>query len=340
MIDLHIIEFAIALIFIVLLLSLFVSWLIDWYASRTNRKGRFLKRMLTIMLGESEGLNWTARLYRHPLIESLSIKYNRITSYIAPRLFAEVLTDLIIEEGKAYSFTQDKKTGKIKYHEKESTDMFSDLKTGIDSLPESDATRNFKLYFEIAKEATEEKTESFISSIESWYNEYMLRVNHTYKRLLRKPLLITGLVIAILFNIDFIKLSSELWTNTHLQKSIVTLAEEFDNKYSNIEEVEVSKEFFKEYKESIGLPIGWNAELKKELKNPKLIKEFEENSGNFFSVIKQVFIYLFSGTNWVWTLLLKLLGFFITALVVSFGAPFWFQALHKIINIKKTVGVK
>ena len=37
--------------------------------------------------------------------------------------------------------------------------------------------------------------------------------------------------------------------------------------------------------------------------------------------------------------LLRLLGWLITAIALSFGAPFWFETLNKLVNIRKT-GIK
>jgi len=333
---LPILDFTISIIFIALLLSLFISWIVQWYSSKTNRKGKFLKKMLSKMIGDADANNWSARLYRHPLIESLSIKYNRVTSYIPPKLFAGVLTDLIIKEGKDYSFKQDPDSKKVEHEEDPGITRLEDIHKGIISMPESDSKRIFKLFYDKA----EGKPETFLAGVEEWYTEYMVRVNYSYKRLLRKPLLITGLIIALLFNIDFIRLSDELWNDVHIQQSLVLLAEEFAEGNKEFEDIQPTKEFFREYKESIGLPIGWCQELK-EVKKDQLGLSNENNEcGNLFKAIRKVVKYLFSGENWFWRLAMKLLGLFVTATIVSFGAPFWFEVLQKITSAKKSLNIK
>lgn len=348
---LPIVEYALSLIFIALIFSLFVSWVIDYYASQVNRKGRFLKEMLTKMLGHGGSINWAARLYRHPLIEGLSIKHNRITSYIPSKLFAEVMTDLIVEEGEDYNFSQDK-DGKIKYNDvpddKETgSDLFSKLGKGLEKIPESDIKRTLKLYYENAKGVKEDSITHFMTNLQAWYDEYMVRVNYSYKRKIKKPLFILGVITALIFNIDFIKISTELWTNTHLRKEVVELAIEFENKYDSLEMLQTSKDFFINYQSSLKLPMGWKNEIRNDYlkkisglndeKRIRALKEFEDQSENAWSIFKNVLQYLFTGKNAFWNFLLKLIGFLVSGLVVSFGAPFWFQALQKVVDIRKTV---
>ena len=61
--------------------------------------------------------------------------------------------------------------------------------------------------------------------------------------------------------------------------------------------------------EAIGLPIGWNNE------DPR--------------------------TRWSWpnegAFWLKLLGWLLTAFAISLGAPFWFDMLNKVMNIRASV---
>jgi hypothetical protein len=41
--------------------------------------------------------------------------------------------------------------------------------------------------------------------------------------------------------------------------------------------------------------------------------------------------------KWIGALLLKLLGYLITAAAVSMGAPFWFDVLNKVSNLRSTL---
>ena len=309
-----IIEFIIAVVFICLLISLFVSWIIDIYANQMNRKGRFLQKMLIKLIGQDDSINWAARLYRHPMIESLSYKSSRLTSYIPSKVFSNVLADLIIEEGRDYSIAQNKETKKVEYKEDSPEGFIPDLKKGIQKMPESDLKRTVKLFLE----KSGDDPDKFFSGLEEWFNEYMVRVNHTYKRLLRLPLWILGIMVAVSFNIDAIRITTTLWTDTQMSSNVAAVATEFAEQHPNLDEVKLSKEFFKEYEKSLGLPIGWKYE--KEYKNE--LKQKEESS--------------FGWNYW----LMKILGFVLTGMIASFGAPFWYDALHKIVGLKKSIKIK
>lgn len=307
-----IIEFIIALIFIFLLISLFVSWIIDIYASRLNRKGRFLEKMLIKLLGEDNMANWTSRLYRHPIIESLSYKNNRLTSLIPAELFSQVIADLVIENGRNYSISQNKNTNKIEFKEESPNGFMNDIKTGLEQMDESDFKRNIRLFFE----KSENDSDKFLKSIESWFNEYMVRVNYTYKRLLKTPLCILGIVVAISFNIDAIRITTELWTDTQLTSNISMAASEFVEQNSNLEDLTLSKEFFEEYKNSLILPVGWKYESNFRKDSP----DEKPKAFNYW--------------------LLKIVGFVLTGMIASFGAPFWYDALQKIVGLKKSMKIK
>ena len=302
-----ILEFIIAIVFICLLISLFVSWIIEIYANKMNRKGRFLQEMLKKLMGQSDVINWTERLYQHPLIKTLSIKTKRLTSYIPAKVFSQAIADLIIKEGKNSSNTQENKNDSAEC-------LMTDLKKGIDNMPEGDLKETINLFFEYSKKESNE----FFSSLENWYNEYMVRVNHTYKRLLKLPLCVLGIIVALAFNIDAIRITSSLWTDTQMRSSVASAANEFMGKNPDLDKTKLTEEFFSAYKESMELPVGWKYEI-------AYFNELNQNNKGAFD-----FGY------WI----LKILGIFLTGMIASFGAPFWYDALQKIVGLKKSMKVK
>ncbi len=146
----------------------------------------------------------------------------------------------------------------------------------------------------------------------------MIRVNHTYSRLLKLPLWVMGIIVAVSFNIDAIRISTSLWTNTQMTKNVAGAAMVFIEENPTLDESKLTKEFFKEYESTLELPVGWKYE--KEYKK-KLQQEDETSIGFYY-----------------W--LLKLLGFILTGMIASFGASFWYDALNKIVGLKKTVKLK
>jgi len=322
-----ILDFAISLIFLFLLFSLLVSFIMQAIASRFNRKGRHLKKMLHKLLGGDDTINWTSRLYNHPMIESLSVKHNRITSYIPEDTFAEVMTDLIVEEGRDYTIKQDPETKKYIYDE-EKGEYVEDLQKGLQNMPESDLKRTLTMFFDQA----EGKIDIFYMSIKHWYGKYMVRVNYTYGREIKRPLLIIGLCIAISFNVDFFHISKRLWVDSNLREGIVVAAESFYANNPDLNSLELNKKFFKDYENSLDLPIGWGEEVKE-----AALKQKEYYKSNMIGRANMVLSYYQDQPSTWWLIIVKLIGFILSAFIVSFGAPFWFDLLKKAISIKKSI---
>ena len=287
-------NFAIAIVFLCLILSLFVSWAVEYYADKMNKKGILLKKMLFQLMGGNDSKEWTNKLYQHHLIKSLNAAENRLSSYIPPSLFAKVISDIIMDEKKS---------------EETNTNYIEALKNGLSQVPDC----NFKKNIELFISRCDNDSSKLDIMIEDWYNQYMIRVNHTYKRLLKTPLWLTSIVIALVLNIDAIKITSHIWNDTALQTSISIDATKFINNNKSLDSA-ASLDAFNNYKTSYEIPMGWNDEI-------TYYKEQIVNKNNskfkFFS--------------------LKILGIMITSMIASFGAPFWYDALRKIIGFKGTL---
>jgi len=293
-----ILEFILSLVFVSLMISLFVSWIIEYWASLFNKKGILLKKMLVKLMDQGDANIWVHRLYQHPMIRSLSYDDKRLTSSIPSQLFSDVVTDLIIDKNP---------------ENKGGASFIERIRQGLDKLPDDDFKRIILVFLNKSVDSN-----TFSKEIEGWYNEYMLRVNHAYKRLLKVPLFILGFIIAVVFNIDAVRITTDLWQNAPLRTNVAGIAEEFMGTHETLDSEDVSKAFFKDYSKKMELPTGWVYE-----------KEYYQQlkkKGNDFSKF-------FYG-------LLKIVGFMITGIVSSFGAPFWYDALGKVIDLKKTAKLK
>lgn len=297
-----IIDFILAFVFACLMISLFVSWMIEIWANQQNKKGELLKKMLGNLLDDEDSSVWVKKLYEHPMIKSLSYNNKRLTSYIPPSLFSDAITDLVLAENRN---PDDSNETDKEIHEK--------VRAALEKMPEN----NLKITLRILLNKTP-NTEQFLKEIENWYNEYMLRVNHAYKRLLRAPLWILGFIVALAFNIDSVRIASDLWTNTPLRANLSEMAIKFSEDEKLPKTKDLTEDFFIKYKEKMQLPIGWNYEknyiCEKQIANPQF---------------PDCIYYL-----------IKFIGFFITGVIASFGAQFWYDALQKIVGLKKEVKMK
>ena len=152
----------------------------------------------------------------------------------------------------------------------------------------------------------------------------MERTSGVYKRNAKGISLLFGLFAAGLFNIDTLYIVDQLYKSTVLRDSLDTAATNifvqnqpcFDaaRKLTKPEEITAEEQTCEEeLKSNIDtlkasadfppLPVGW--------KDGKI--------GNFYSQPTAVF------------------GWLISAIAISMGAPFWFDLLSKVINVRNTV---
>src|SRR5262249_6510362 len=192
-------------------------------------------------------------------------------------------------------------------------------------------------------------------NIENWFNSSMDRVSGWYKRRTQLIILILGLLIAAGANVDSIVIVRHLSTDKSLRDSLVSAAQEYAKanpapapanpsatpaaspvatpappaaanssaasaaycsqgdacrNNPNSPECRVEKNLCLIKKQ--GLPIGWYTT------QADVVPPFPPHGPL---------------TPW----LVKLLGWVVTALAVSLGAPFWFDMLNKIIVVRSTV---
>ncbi|CAN5825946.1 hypothetical protein BH18ACI4_BH18ACI4_10640 [soil metagenome] len=156
-------------------------------------------------------------------------------------------------------------------------------------------------------------------NIEDWFNNSMDRVSSWYKRRTQVVILILGMFIAAAVNADSIAIVKNLSTDKALRESLVNAAQEYARAdaaaaAAAATQGESAAEKYKAAKhqlESLGLPLGWEAQGEK-----------------------------WPGWNisyWGNQLLLHGAGWLLTAFAISLGAPFWFDLLNKFIVIRSAV---
>jgi hypothetical protein len=189
----------------------------------------------------------------------------------------------------------------------------SSLEQRILQLPESEM-KNLLLYL---YRQTDGSAEQFKAKIENWFDEVMERASDWYKRSTKWWLFGIGLIMATLFNADTIQIYSSLSANSTVRNDFMELAGQFVQTHDSVPTLNLNrsidqvlpefKEMAQTYKETIQSPLGlgWVGDM----------------SGMDMS-------------DW----LVKILGFILTGISVTFGAPFWFEVLKKLISIRSAGG--
>jgi hypothetical protein len=175
----------------------------------------------------------------------------------------------------------------------------------------------------------------YIKRIENWFDDTMDRVSGWYKRQTQLVLLLLGLSIAILFNVDAIQITQKLSTDREATGKLVELAVQTADQYK--EDPRVTKPDTVE---------GSSAAESDSSENYRIFKEYQDKLNAIVKLtsdtLKQANDILALGWGesqkeaMVTNTGRKILGFVITAFAISLGAPFWFDLLNKLIRVRGT----
>ncbi|HZU51758.1 MAG TPA: hypothetical protein VE968_07775 [Sphingomicrobium sp.] len=141
------------------------------------------------------------------------------------------------------------------------------------------------------------------TSLEAWFDSCMDRVSGWYKRETQTILLVIGLIIAVGLNVDAISIASKLAQSNTLRQQVLLQAETTRHQLAVATPAGTPSddvEVIKEAEAGLGDLIGWS--------NPRPDHRY-----------------------------LMPVGWIITALAVSLGAPFWFDMLNKLMVVRATV---
>jgi hypothetical protein len=169
-------------------------------------------------------------------------------------------------------------------------------RTEVARLPESAAKRKLSGILEVAgDDIAHVRTE-----IEHWYDDAMNRVSGWYKRHSHVWLLVFGVLVVSAWNVDTLHVVDRLWNDKTTRAAVVAQA---DRAAGSDSLDKVANDFGGVT--SLQLPIGWTSG---DASDPRA----------------------FPGSIDVW----RVLGLLLTAAAVSFGAPFWFEALSKLGSLR------
>lgn len=303
------IDVALGLILLYLILSVIASALMEAGGYLLQSRARTLKTFITEVLApdRQQPNSPVDKFYAHPLVKSYAWTLQGIErppDYVAPANFVSAILDLVWSD---HPLDADLKAWEEK----------------IKTTPMSDTLRKMLL---TALEQTEGKFENFRTGIETWFNGAMDQVSRAYKRNVQVVLFAIGLVLALGLNIDTIMITSRLLQDPVLRGSLVQLSDRLAQQ-GNIDD-EATKQAIAEIEKEISalnLPIGWSP-------NPALILEEKANGPDWWaqrSTISQI--------EWHFQ---RLVGLFVTALAVSQGAPFWFDLLKRVTQIRQSTDSK
>jgi len=305
-----ILDIAIGMVLLYVLISLLCSAINELISQLLKMRAKNLEEGLVNLLHSKEGNTLVAEVYKHPLISGLSKKDGNIKrpSYIPAKTFTLALIDVM--------------TGSTGKPPTDNTALLKAFEEG--PYAQTDAAKSIMLLLNEAKNDANKAREN----LENWYNDAMDRVGGWYKQKTQLMIFAISLMICFALNVDSIQISQTLWTDTAMRQALVqvassqntidslaqsvnsgkTLTAEESDEPSATEmkhSVEHASTYFNKINE-LSLPIGWQD------------KNGKSSTADFKFL------------DW----LTKLMGILITAIAASLGAPFWFQLLNKVVDLR------
>ncbi len=334
-------DVVIGLIFIYLLYSLLGTLLEEILATNIGLRSFMLQKAIRRMLDDSK--NNTAlsdAFYNHPLIKYLADSpwpwpLKNKPAYIKPDTFSKVMIDLLRGQNSncgandAASIQNSLSTKKLAWDDK--TVICDQTDTYLNSVW-SDAKCN---------------PDVFKLNLEQWFNETMDRTTGWYKKYTQILLLGVGLLISVGFNVDTIKIVQLLENNPKLRAQVVQQAGDFEKTHPRLdEEIDITQlkidSLTKLRKNSDSLATKLAADKQARELNNQLFKQATEVVGTNIKV-NNVLAIGWEGSfskNLKSITFQNIIGWFLTALAISMGAPFWFDLLNKVMLLKGSLSPK
>ncbi|HTN92903.1 MAG TPA: hypothetical protein VL242_54920, partial [Sorangium sp.] len=172
--------------------------------------------------------------------------------------------------------------------------------------------------------------------LERWFNDAMDRAAGRYKRRAQLIISATALVLCVGFNADSIKLAGALSRDAAMRAAMIVAAQEMaktppleaplDGGMDRDEDVMAAvNKGSGAHKQltGLGLDITWGVQAPEQMSAPGLWKALSALLGQ-------------GVVAWIRGVLDRLLspGILITAAAASLGAPFWFDLLNKLVNLR------
>ena len=182
-------------------------------------------------------------------------------------------------------------------------------------------------------------------NLETWFNDSMDRLSGTYKRRAQVLSFIIGVILALVLNVDSINVATSLWREPTLRQAIIAQAQSYsppaasqgsssaDNSLQNIPAMQTQLQ-------ALNIPFGWAfTSFDTAGRRCSLLPV---RAGQVWGIPSadgqgQPLCKRFSNLppdiiSW----LVKLMGLLMTGLAATQGAPFWFDILGKLVNVRGT----
>jgi hypothetical protein len=298
-------DVAIGLALVFFLASMLCSGVLEIVARARSARGRLMREGLNSLVPD----RWLyLRLINHPMVSGLyrgRPGKGSPPSYLPARNFTLALADTLLLRHRLYGatgapLTLDSLQQAVRHARSKDLNIGHALLPAVESAPDLD---------------------SALAHMDAWYDTAMDRVTGWYKAYAQKRLFLIALAVAMAFNVDTLRIASVLAHSADLRAHAVALAAGMAEGEAPAQAGLDARAELKSLAEA-GLPIGYACLPRPDGAGVKELAEWGRGC---------VQATLASGGA---GLAMKLLGWLLTALAIMLGAPFWFDAMKRLVNLR------
>ena len=297
-----VLDTAIGMILVFFVTSTISSNIYSLISRWSNSRGKLLQSSLIKLLGKEV----YEQVMNHPRIRdnhvtkkfwSGELVYETIPDYIDPEVFSQVLAEIIEKAGNSSDLTR--------------------------MLPEK-LTSPVEYFLEQVQQKGE-SVERLARDIQEWYDQRMWGLKEIFKNQAQLWVGVISVGVVLFFNINTITVAQSLWYGPTLRDTVVASAEQ--QVAANVEANEnpedsvdrTAQEIFQDDLLALDLPVGWTEQ---ELDALKIIPTGLAQVNDSNRVVPSAFTFI--------------AGLLATMGAAMFGAPFWYDLLKNITNLRSS----
>jgi hypothetical protein len=296
-------DVAIGMVLVFLLLSFVASAVREGIETILRERSTFLRRGVCELLHDE---SLAAAMYNHPQVSALyrgdyatAIKKKELPSYIPSRNFALALLDIAVRGRDPQSVTEASPGS--------ATLSLPSVRQNVHRIGSPSVQR-------VVLSAIDLSGGDFAkaqASIETWFDSAMDRVSGWYKHRTQRILIVIGIVVAAIANVDTIRVAHSFYNDPGQRQLAIAMAGSLvkepapgtagaSTTAGQARADSLANDALRRI-DALKLPVGWpDAAINRE---------------------------------WY----MRILGWLITGFAISFGAPFWFALLNRMMVVRSTV---
>jgi hypothetical protein len=307
-------DVALGLIFVFFVLALVCSGINEAIAGWARWRAQDLERGLWELLRDpergAEAAQALERLKKHPLIQPMLYPKNKATAAPTPPLEGGTPKTSRKTDFPSYIPSRTFAAALLGLDQKvvaRGVDVQAELRT-LDASINEIPSEPVRIALTALLHDAQGEAVRFRHSVEQWYDDQMERVSGWYRRRVQKVLWALAIVVALTLNADALQIAKRLWVEPSVRSAFVNQARNAAGNATG--ETSPAKEL-----EQLPVPLGWH--LASARQDPQGFPFYEKWS-------------------MFWALIAKLIGLALTAVAITFGAPFWFDLLSKVARLRSS----